>query len=83
MSNANDRDGHCQIGLSAASRYANLLRFWNEIDFSCDTGAADGGVLESIKQEVTEALDRQPPDLVKAESLTCRAFLLYTCNLDC
>jgi hypothetical protein len=77
------RGGDRQFGLSSESRCYEIVQFWNEIDTSGDTGAADGGVLESIKREVTEALDRRPPDVRKAESLTSQAFLLYTSNLDC
>ena len=83
MSAARDGYGDRQVRLSAESRCSDIVQFWNEIELSDDSGAADWGVLESISRDVTEALDRRPPDLEKAESLTSRAFLLYTGDLDC
>ena len=83
MSASKDVSNDRQVRLSAESRRSDIVQFWNEIVFSDDFGAADWGVLESISREVTEALDCQPPDLKKAESLTGKAFLLYTGDLDC
>jgi hypothetical protein len=83
MSASKNESNDRQVRLSAESLCLDIVQFWNEIAFSDDTGAADRGVLESMSRDVTEALNRRPPDLKEAESLTCRAFLLITGDLDC
>jgi hypothetical protein len=83
MPDAIDSDSGSQFGLSAEFRRLVIVQFWSEIDTTGDFGAADGGVMDSIKRGVTEAMGSIPENLDEAESLTHRAFLLYTSNIDC
>jgi hypothetical protein len=48
--------------------------WWNEFDSSGDPGATTRKVLEEIRLQVTECLNRHPPDWVKVASLTAKAF---------
>lgn len=63
---------------SAEERIRQIVEFWNVLDTCGDPGETTWGVLEDLRLEVTECLDRAPPDVNKAESLTAYALLLMT-----
>ena len=63
---------------SVEQRIRLVVDFWNQLDCCGESGATTWGVLEELRLEVTECLDRGPPDLNKAESLTAYAMLLVT-----
>lgn len=72
------------IGLSpdnpdpVQERIRQIVDFWNELDCCGESGETTWGVLEELRLEVTECLDRTPPCVNKAESLTAYALLLMT-----
>jgi hypothetical protein len=51
-----------------------LIEFWNQVRVCEELGAASWGVLEPLERAVTEALLQEPPDIVRARSLTAQAF---------
>ena len=52
--------------------------FWNQFNSSDELAAAHWGVLGPLEREVTEALYRNPPDIVAAWSATARAWAHLT-----
>jgi hypothetical protein len=81
------REGDSRNGLFTESslerRKQDLIETWNQLDLEEDFGAADRGVIMSLRVEVTEALDETPPDLDRADSLTATVFLLIQSNTEC
>lgn len=64
------------------SRIARIIAFWNELRVCDETGWTTWEVLELLEREVTECLNRDPPDISYAEGLTAKAkFLIIGCNL--
>ena len=61
---------------SVEDQIRRIVEFWNELDCCGDSGQTTLGVLEELRHEVTECLDRAPPNVNKAESLTAYAQLL-------
>jgi hypothetical protein len=59
-------------------RIENLKRFWTDLSMSGDAGCTTWDVLDLLRDRVTEYLMRDPPDLLRAESLTADALLRIT-----
>ncbi|WP_422931796.1 hypothetical protein [Singulisphaera sp. PoT] len=59
-----------------------LIEAWNLLDLEEDFGAADRGVITSLREQVTEALAESPPNIALVESITARVFLLIQSNSD-
>ena len=57
-------------------RIRGMVDFWSDFDVCGEAGATTLEVIEALRQDVTECLSRNPPDVEKAESLTARALLL-------
>lgn len=53
-----------------------ITEFWTALDNEGDSGATTWEALDRIRDRVTTALLRRPPDICLAESLTARAALL-------
>jgi hypothetical protein len=68
--------------LSPEDRLRILPHIWSEIHISGYTGATAWVVLEEIERGVTDAMNQDPPDIDRAESLTFRALHLITGNID-
>ena|GEM_PF-4633243 len=60
----------------------DLIEFWNQLDLEDDFGAADRGVITSLRMEVTDALAKSPPDIGRAASISAQACLLIQSNLN-
>ena len=75
-------DTHCADELSPddprnnEARRQEIVRVWNELRACDETGATTWDVLGPLELEVTECLDRKPPDLLGAWSRTALAALL-------
>lgn len=63
-------------------RIQEIIDFWSDLRVSDEVGAANLTVLETLERQVTEALNHNPPDLAKAESLTAMALHLILGNTD-
>ncbi|MAT72049.1 MAG: hypothetical protein CMJ58_21295 [Planctomycetaceae bacterium] len=50
-----------------------IIAFWSELRVSDDTGDTTWEALEPLEQQVTESLNRDPPDIALAMSLTRKA----------
>jgi hypothetical protein len=61
---------------SFESRRQKIVDFWNVLRTCGDPGATTWEVLDPLELQVTEYLDRDPPDVRGAESRTALAFLL-------
>jgi hypothetical protein len=87
MSPAEQRDGESRNGLFTESWLdqwvQDLTETWSQLDLEEDFGAADRGVITSLRAEVTEAMAETPPDIARANSLTALALLLIQSNTDC
>jgi hypothetical protein len=81
MSPDSSQDSDRQVKLSAECFCSESVQFWNEIDSSGDSGAADEGELQEIRREATDAY--YFGDVAKALSLTCKAWLRHTGKIDC
>lgn len=57
------------------SRARRIAEFWNSLRID-ELDAAIWEVLEPIERQVTECLDRSPPRIAVAESLTAQAMVL-------
>ena len=55
-----------------------IYDFWAALYDDGDPGAATWEALDRLRDRVTTALGRRPPDVRLAESLTARAALLIT-----
>jgi hypothetical protein len=81
-----DREGDSRDELFSKTflerRRQCLIEAWNQLDLEEDFGAADRGVIMSLRARVTEALAKSPPDIELADSITARAFLIIQSNLD-
>ena len=73
------------VGLSASVskrpdgiRSQQLAEFWSRLRVSEELGATTWDVLEPLEREVTEALDQDPPDFIRADSATAKAFCLIS-----
>lgn len=53
-----------------------INRFWHDLELDGETGAATWEALTRIREKVTSALARRPPDTALADSLTAKAVLL-------
>ena len=63
--------------LTRSERRSRLLtEFWTSLDNEGDTGATTWEALDRLRERVTTALLKRPPDFGLAESLTARAALL-------
>lgn len=62
--------------------FQKIIDFWNGLRTSGDPGATTWEVLESLERDVTEFLDRDPPNIGAAQSLTALAGLLILGNND-
>jgi hypothetical protein len=82
MSNFAEHEGDYRDGLSPEHRLRIVLQIWSEIRISGYTGATDWVVLEEIERAVTNAMNQDPPDVDRAESLTFRALHLIAGNID-
>jgi hypothetical protein len=60
------------------ARRQEIINFWNVLRTCGDPGATTWEVLDPLELQVTECLDRKPPDVRGAESGTALAFLLIT-----
>lgn len=78
----------CSTGLSPGesqapdARWKRVTCFWNELHTCGQPGATTWEVLESLENEVTECLYRNPPDIGLAESLTAQAAALIAGFID-
>ena len=69
-------------GLSSAeprisgARYRLIAEFWSALEPDGETGAANREDLDMLRQQVTECLMRDPPDMRTADSITARAALM-------
>lgn len=57
-------------------RIAAIVAFWNQWRVCEETGRTSWEALELLEREVTECLNRDPPNIDRAESLTARAKFL-------
>lgn len=75
MSSGDDRieDGDDRNGMSERPRCKAIVLFWSEVWNSGCSGATTWEALEDLERQVTEAMDRDPPDLGLAESITAMA----------
>ena len=64
------------------ARCQQIIDFWNGLRTSGDPGATTWEVLESLERDVTEFLDRDPPNIRAAQSLTALAGLLMAGDND-
>lgn len=55
-----------------------LAEFWSQLRVSEELGATNWDVLEPLEREVTEALEKDPPDFVLADSATVKAYCLIS-----
>ena len=55
-----------------------IIEFWTTLYDEGDAGAATWEALDRLRDRVTTALRKRPPDLRLAESLTARAAMLIT-----
>ncbi len=53
-----------------------IIEFWSSLDNEGETGATTWEALDRLRERVTTALLKRPPDLGLAESVTARAALL-------
>jgi len=53
-----------------------LIEFWTALDNDGDPGGTTWEALDRIRDKVTTALRKRPPDVSLAESLTAKAALL-------
>jgi len=65
-------------GETAAYRCSLVRDFWKALDDDGDPGATTWEALDRLRDKVTAALRRRPPDYGLAESLTAKAALLMT-----
>lgn len=59
-----------------SARIQRVVAWWQELWLGGDAGATKWEVLETISDQVTQCLSEQPPNILKAESLTAKAALL-------
>ena len=59
-----------------------IIEFWQALDDDGDAGATTWEVLDRLRDKVTTALLRRPPDICLAESLTAKAAILLTNHHD-
>ncbi len=59
-----------------------IVSWWNELRVDGDSGATNWEVLDVMERQVSECLDRAPPDLNEAGSLTAKAALLIAGSYD-
>jgi len=55
-----------------------IAEFWNELRASDELDPTNWEVLEPIERQVTECLDRNPPNYGEAKSLTAQTKLFLT-----
>jgi len=55
-----------------------IIEFWTALYDDGDAGAATWEALDRLRDRVTTALRKRPPDIRLAESLTARAAMLIT-----
>lgn len=55
-----------------------IVDFWTQLAVCEDSGATTWEVLEDLERKVTDCLDRTPPQLGRAESLTAEAICRMT-----
>jgi hypothetical protein len=55
-----------------------IIEFWTALYDEGDAGATTWEALDRLRDRVTTALRKRPPDIRLAESLTARAGLLLT-----
>ena len=60
----------------SARRSKLIIEFWTALDNEGDTGATNWEALDRLRDRVTTALRKRPPDISLAESLTAKAALL-------
>ena len=53
-----------------------IFEFWTALDNDGDAGATTWEVLDRLRDRVTTALRRRPPNISLADSLTAKAALL-------
>lgn len=59
-----------------------IRQFWHQLHLEDDPGATTWEVLDPLEHQVVECLDRDPPDVSHADSLTAQAFHLWVGNKD-
>ena len=63
--------------LTRSERRSKLIfEFWTALDNDGDTGATTWEALDRLRDRVTTALRKRPPDICLADSLTAKAALL-------
>lgn len=62
--------------LSSSSRAKQIAEFWNSLRTCEELDTAIWEVLEPIERQVTEYLDRSPPLLTQAESVTAQVMIM-------
>ena len=63
-------------------RHRLIVEFWQALDDEGDAGATTWEALVRLRDKVTTALLRRPPDIGLAERLTARAALLLAGHGD-
>jgi hypothetical protein len=58
---------------STGERVRQIVEFWSQVRVGEELGATTWDVLEPLERIATEALDRQFPDLGRAEAATAEA----------
>lgn len=59
-----------------------IYEFWTHLYSDGDAGAATWEDLDSLRHEVTMVLSERPPNIHQAESLTARAALLISGQIE-
>ena len=55
-----------------------ITEFWNDFDICGDPGQSTWEELELLRQQVTDCLAKQRPDVRRAERLTAKAMCLLS-----
>ncbi len=55
-----------------------MIEFWTALDNEGDAGATTWEALDRLRDRVTTALRKRPPDISLADSLTAKAALLIS-----
>jgi len=74
---------HCRrLALGNLGQLQQRIRavsdWWSQLDVCGEPGATTWEVLETLRQQVTDCLSKDPPDIDEAESLTAIAQLRMT-----